>query len=210
MKETKQLQSSDFFDLLDNLLSQFLDTQSARCIGEDLGENISVNAKKYFSITIDQRELSDNLTMLGVLIDDFKFDKTRNGYTYAIFIDPIKIEGPLFNSFLIILLAHEICHFAFLYELFINYERDADIIIHNNFFKNISPSKNMDKIQSSSNYQDLFDAHNILNLIEHMGEINKEHFTKSLNSMINFESFFYDFIEHMNKFYESKNNKKQT
>ena len=203
MKEMKILNSCDFFSLLDNLLSQFLDNKSARCLGEELGKSISSDAKDYFSITVDHKEIKNDITMLGFLLDDFKFDKSRNGCTYSIFIDTMKIDGPLFQPFLTILLAHQICHFAFFYELFMKHASNKEINIHKKFLDDVISNKYMNK-QDYIN-QHLIDVHNIPDLIKNMGEIKKEHFTRKLDSVINYDSFFFDFIEHMNTFYKMKN-----
>jgi len=204
MTEIKLLYSSDFFDLIDNLLDQFLNTQTARCFGEEFGKNINSNAKDYFSITIDHKELRNNITTLGVLLDDLKFNKSRNGCTYAIFIDTAKIDGPLFRPFLVILLAHQICHFAFYYELFIKHENNTGNTMHKNFISDVTSNKYIEDKQEII-YQNLIDVHSIPDLLKDMGEISKVHFTRSLDSIIDYERFFYDFIEHMNISNEIKN-----
>jgi hypothetical protein len=111
---------SQFFDLLDCLAGQFFTTRpTVLCTGKDFGVQLVSDAKDYFSVAIKPVELPGNRAVLGVLLDDSAHIGSRKGYTLAIYIDVSKIDGKVFGVFSSIILAHEICHFAYYYELFI-------------------------------------------------------------------------------------------
>ena len=193
MKKEKKISSSDFFDILDCLLCQFLNSKSARCAGNDFGKNISSKAKDFFEITVKSTELDNHLAILSVLSDASFYDKSRNGCIYTIFIDTKKIEGHLFHSFLILLIAHQVCHFAFFYELFINLEDKKELSLHKDFKHALSSIDKQNKVNKKGS-----EEHSITNIIENMGKFNKKHFANGKASSINYECFYKDFINHLN------------
>jgi hypothetical protein len=195
MNKTKELSSNIFFDMLDCLFSQFLaPPHSASCVGADFGGNICQNAKDFFSARAIQEKLDSRLTMFTVLLDNSHHIDLKYGCTYTIFIDTSKIEGVLFRPFLSALFAHQICHFAFLYELFLELGGETGITAHNNF---INALAKIDK-----GYPSLEDTH--FELISKMGKYPADHFTHGKASKIDYNSFFNDFMNHLDFLVNSK------
>jgi hypothetical protein len=194
--------SNHFFDLLDCLAGQFFGNSPASCSGEKFGINISSNAKEYFSIAIIPEELSNNLDVLGVLFDDSAYIPSRNGFTFAIYIDLSKysensknVQDTLFS----IILAHEICHFAFYYELFLMLGDNTGIVAHSNFTHSISGTFMGAVIQEQDKTsQTLFDGHNIADLVRNLKEFPKSHFSKGHETKIDYKRFLDGFLKHFN------------
>jgi hypothetical protein len=196
----KQIKSSHFFDMLDYLLRQFLKNKNAQCVGEDFGEDIIPGARDYFSIVIKNEKLPEGFSFFSVLRDDTVSEIQREGMTYIIFIDSSITEAVLFQPFLSIILAHQICHFAFLYESYIKYEDNKNKIRNYNDFigtvTDVIPAYN-DNINESMFDKNNTDYH-IINLIKKYGKYPKEHFTHKKDSDINYEELFNDLINHLN------------
>ena len=190
--------SRHFYDLLDCLAGQFFKTQSARCVKNDFGINISSNAKKYFSVAIIPESLPGKLAVRGVLTDDSVQDAKRNGITFTIYIDPSKIDGEPFEVFSIIILAHEICHFAFYYELFIKSGDDINKIVHTTF-KNTLLGKfevTVSQEQEEPGHTYL-EAHEIDDLLKNFKKFPESHFTNGLKTKIDYRKFLDDFVKHL-------------
>jgi hypothetical protein len=206
MKKMEQIKSSYFFDMLDFLINQFLKNKNAQCIGKDFGEDIIPGARDYFSIAVINEKLPDGFSFFSVLRDDAVDEKSGTGMTYIIFIDSSITEAVLFQPFLSIILAHQICHFAFFYESYIKYVNNKNKInMYNNFIDNVSniiPSYNdniIDSLFDKKYIDSLFDKkYNIIDLIKKFGKYPKEHFTHNKDSNINYEELFNDLINHLN------------
>ena len=190
--------ANHFHDLLDCLAGQFFTTKTAECVGNDFGINISVNAKEYFSVVIIPEKLINDRVVLGVLLDDSSHIASRNGFTFVIYIDTDKIDGDAFGIFSAIILAHEICHFSFYYELFIKLGDNTGITAHSNFTHAVSVSM-MGTIteEEDSTSQTIFDEHNINDLLKNLRKYPKKHFTKGNHSLIDYNSFFNDFFNRL-------------
>lgn len=200
------IRSVHFYDLLDNLAGQFFysETNSARCSKAEFGVQISLAAKEYFSLAVIPKELPGDRVVLGVLSDDSAMIAARNGYTFTIYIDIEKIRthftDPLgFKLMSLIILAHEICHFAYYYELFVGIG-DSTGSREQNIFKYQISEKLIDAVieEDDSTSQTNIDEHDIEELVDTFGRYNKEHFTKGGGTLINFNDFFYNFLEHLN------------
>jgi len=190
--------ASHFYDLLDCLAGQFFTTRAARCVGNDFGVTISANAKEYFSVVIIPERLIGNRVVLGVLLDDSAHIASRNGFTFVIYIDTDKINGSAFEIFSAMILAHEICHFSFYYELFIKLGDNTGIAAHSNFTHAVSVTM-MGAIteEEDSTSQTIFDEHDIIDLLRNLRKYPKRHFTKGKESKIDYHSFLDKFLERL-------------
>ena len=195
------IRSIHFNDLLDCLAGQFFnsETKSARCTGKEFGIQISSAAQEYFSVAIVPKVLPQDRVVLGVLSDDSAKIASRNGYTFTIYIDVDEIKGPAFNVLSSIILAHEICHFAYYYELFIRLGGTTGIRVQNNFTYQVS-DKLIDAVieEQDSSSDTNIDEHNLAELIETFGKYDKKHFTKGDATLIDYYSFFHNFLDHLN------------
>jgi hypothetical protein len=209
------IRSIHFHDLLDCLAGQFFNPEikSALCTSKEFGVEISSAAQEYFSVAIMPEDLPDDRVVLGVLSDDSAQIASRNGYTFTVYIDVKKIEGPAFDLLSSIIIAHEICHFAFYYELFINLGDNTGIRLQNNFKYQVS-DKLIDAIveEQDSTFQTNIDEHNITELIDTFGKYDRKHFTKGSGSLIDYYGFFHDFLGYLNydeklEKYKNANNK---
>jgi hypothetical protein len=98
----------------------------------------------------------------------------------------------------LIILAHEICHFAYYYELFIEIG-DSTGSREQNIFKYQVSEKLIDSVieEEDSTSQTNIDEHNIEELVETFGMYDKKHFTKGGGTLINYYDFFHDFLDHL-------------
>jgi len=190
--------SRHFFDLLDNLTGQFFATRSAQCVGREFGVNVSQNAKEYFSVAIISENLPNDLVMLGVLLDDSVHIASRNGFTFVIYIDPSKINENAFEVISLIIISHEICHFAFYYELFIKLGDNTGIVAHSNYTHTISGTfmEGVTQEQDKTS-QTIFDEHNINELLRNLRNYPKRHFAKGKETKIDYRDFLDDFLVHL-------------
>jgi hypothetical protein len=155
--------SSYFYGLLDCLAGQFTTETTARCAGKNFGINISPNSKEYFSIAIIPESLNINIEVLGVSYDDSIHIASRNGFTFTVYIDFSKYDDEIQKVLFPIILSHEICHFAFYYELFLKLGDNTGIVTHSNFTHSISDSfmgTFLHENQKTS--RTIFDGHNII------------------------------------------------
>jgi hypothetical protein len=110
-----------FKRLLEGLSNQFLKQRRAKCKSDDFGAQMSAEAKKFFSVVVRESKLPPDIAALAILVDNSRRAQGRRTYTFVIFIDISKTEiatDDLQEIFVKLVLAHEICHFAFYYELF--------------------------------------------------------------------------------------------
>jgi hypothetical protein len=192
------IRSIHFYDLLDCLAGQFFATNSARCAGKEFGMQVSFAAQDFFSIAVIPKPLPHDRVVLGVLFDDSAKIASRNGYTFTIYIDLQKINGPAFNVLSLIILTHEICHFAYYYELFIRLGGNTGIRVQNDFTYSVS-GKLIDAVitEQDSTSETIIDEHNIAELLATFGNYDKKHFTKGGGTLIDYFSFFHDFLDHL-------------
>jgi len=193
------IHSSNFYDLLAGLAGQFFETNSALCVNNDFGINLSPNAREYFTVAIIPANLSNELAVLGVLLDDSVRIPSRNGFTFTIFIDLSSFSGIAHKIFSTSIIAHEICHFAFYYELFINLGDSTGIRTHSDFTHAVSAKL----IGAVTNEQDntsqtIFDEHDIVSLLSNLRKFPKSHFSKGQKTNIDYQKFLNSFLEHMN------------
>ena len=194
------VRSNHFYGLLDCLADQFFNKEirSARCTGNEFGSQISSAAQDFFSVAIIPKALPADRVVLGVLSDDSAKIRNRNGYTFTIYIDTQKIEGPFFEVLSSIILAHEICHFSYYYELFIKLGENTGIRVQNNFTYQVS-DKLIDAVieEEDSTSQTNIDEHNIAELVDTFGKYDKKHFTKGGGTLIDYYGFFHDFLDYL-------------
>jgi len=133
-----------FKGLLKTLAGQFIDNgqTNAECIGEDFGSQINQNAKLFFSISLIEEDLPDELAALGVLVDNRVAEFNRTGYTFFIYVDSSKnqknITDDLKTIFKKMVLSHEACHFVYYYELFIGKSGDLTSTAYTQFQSMVS------------------------------------------------------------------------
>ena len=184
-----------FYDLLDCLAGQFFRTGNARCSGDQFGIHISLAAKEYFTVSIIEEELDNNKAVLGVLVNDAVHEPSRNGYTFVIYIDPRRISGKTKKILTSIILAHEICHFAYYYELFLAQGDNTGIVTHSKF-THIVNHKLINAIieEQDSTSQTNLDEHDISELINNYRKFPKRHFSKGRDTKIDYKRFLDDFF----------------
>jgi len=197
------IQAKYFSDLLDNLAGQFFCSKTAICVNDDFGIQISSNAKEYFTVAVIPEKLDNDLVVLGVLLDDSAHIPSRNGFTFVIYIDMAKISEKI-NADAIkiietIIIAHEICHFAYYYELFIKAGDNTGILAHSNFTHEVSVSM-IGAITKEHDVtsQTVFDEHNIDDLIKNISKFPKKHFSKGKDSKLDYRSFLIWFLDRLN------------
>jgi len=187
-----------FYDVLDCLLEQFLDNNYAECVGREFGINISSSAKEYFSVVIISEELQNDIAVLGILLDDSAHRPSRNGFTFTIYIDLRRFTGLAHKICVLLITAHEICHFVFYYELFIKLGDNTGIRCHSDFTHAVSNKL----IGAVTNEQDItsqtvFEEHDIQSLLRNLRSFSKEHFSKGQKTNIDYKAFLDDFLKHM-------------
>jgi hypothetical protein len=133
-----------FKGLLKTLAGQFIDNKQthAECIGEDFGSKINQNAKLFFSISLIEEDLPNELAALGVLVDNRAAQFNRIGYTFFIFVDSSKkqkkITDDIKTVFKKMVLSHETCHFVYYYELFESLKGDSTSTVYTQFQSMVS------------------------------------------------------------------------
>jgi len=202
-----------FHDLLDCLAGQFFNSETnfARCTGKEFGIHISPAAQDFFSIAIIPTTLPQERVVFGVLSNDSAQIAARNGYTFTIYIDTQKIKGSAFKILSSIILAHEICHFAYYYELFIRIGDNTGTRVQNIFTWQIS-DRLIDAVidEEDNTSQTNIDEHNIIELVETFGKYNPKHFTKGDSTLTDFSGLFLDFLNRLDfnkKLEEYKNSR---
>jgi hypothetical protein len=189
---------SQFYDLLTRLTGQFFSSKPAICVKNDFGVNFSSNAREYFTVAIIPTELPNELAVLGVLLDDSAHIPSRNGFTFTIYIDLKGFIGNPHKVLTSMILAHEICHFAFYYELFINLGDSTDIRTHSNFTHAVS-TKLIGAVtnEPDNTSQTIIDEHDMLNLLSNFRKFPKSHFSKGQKTNIDYQKFLVDFLKHL-------------
>jgi hypothetical protein len=187
-----------FYDVLDCLLGQFLNNNYAECVEKEFGINISSSAKEYFSIAVISEELQNDLAVIGILLDDSAHRASRNGFTFTIYIDLRRFTGLAHKICVLLITAHEICHFAFYYELFIRLGDNTGIRCHSDFTHAVS-SKLIGAVTNEQDItsQTVFEEHDIQSLLRNLGNFSKDHFSKGQETDIDYKAFLDDFLKHI-------------
>jgi len=209
------ISSSNFYDLLDCLAGQFFKTESARCVGKEFGVAISSSAHDYFSVAIVPKNLPGKIAVFGELLDDSVHVAGRKGFTFVIYIDPSKITKDLYEVYSRIILAHEICHFSFYYELFLKLGDDIGTVQHSEFINTLRdvfagtviPRRDETSVTK-------FDGHEIDELLKNFRGYPEYHFTNGLKTKIDYKKLFNGFLTHLHynekveEYYERRKQKK--
>jgi hypothetical protein len=142
---------------------------------------------------------------LAVLCDDTKNEGGQNTYTFVIFVNNPKLD--LLNVFhriaFTVMLSHEICHFAFYYELFLLLGGNLSSDVYNRFKNKIVGifEKGVNTIGKTPidehTFPDLIDRDNILEIIEILENCPKEHFANNNPTEIDYRQFFFHLLEHL-------------
>ena len=184
-----------FYGLLDCLAGQFYAKSSAICAGESFGYQMINTAKDFFSVALIEEELDNDLSVLGVLSDDSAYKPGKKSVTFVIFIDKRKINNKYLRALFSLILAHEICHFAFYYELFFNLGGRASSRVFNNFIHSVSGA--FDGIITEATnitYQTVADEHSISELIFSFGAYPAKHFAINNSSEIDYREHFFHYL----------------
>jgi hypothetical protein len=188
-----------FYGLLDSLADQFFKTNSALCVADDFGGQLVAEAKKFFSIAIINEALPENIAVLGVLSDDSGYKKAKNSFTFVIYIDVSKINGKTLKVLFSLILAHEICHFAFYYELFLTLGATVTPSAFDNFRHTVSGTlAGAITKEKDSTRKTLIDEHNVSELIYSFGKYPNTHFAKKSNTELDYRDLFFHFLDHLN------------
>jgi hypothetical protein len=187
-----------FSGLLDSLAGQFYKKKSARCVAKDFAGQLTKDAQEFFSVVIVCDDL-EGKDVFGVLCDDSRNQGAKNTFTFVIYIDYTKIDGNVLKILFSLILAHEICHFAFYYELFLSLgQKNSGSRLYNEFkhtitgtFENvITPAKDVTS-------QTAIDAHDISELLYTFGKYPDEHFAKKNKTSLDYRAFFFHFLEYL-------------
>jgi hypothetical protein len=188
-----------FKGLLKYLAGQFSDQGHVECVLDDFGPQMPEAARSFFSISIVEEDLPKNTAAIGILCDNTVHNPSSETFTFHIFIDSSKkfkkITADLKAVFLKLILSHEICHFAFYYELFINLGAALSSVIYTRF-KNTVSGKLKDAITQEKDItsETVVDEHSYEELILNFGRYPQEHFTKRNKSNIDYQEFFVIFF----------------
>ena len=198
-----------FKGLLKTLAGQLFDQNQdhAECIGADFGSNIIPNAKQFFSISIIEEKLTNDLNAIGVLVDnrasENEFDRT--GYTFFIYIDPSKKyeEKILFNIktlFGKMLLSHEACHFVYYYELFLKLKGDLTSTMYTQFQNIVSGRfKNAISNENDNTKETVVEEHKYKESLEYSFIYSDSHFDKDNRTGREYNETYKNFIEYLDK-----------
>ena len=200
MNKNEKILSSQFFEMLGSIAEQLITKRTAICLGKDMGTELNSKAKSYFSFVIRPAELPENMAMLSLLSDVSSYIESNKGCVYTLFINFPKIEGTLYKNFLSIILSHEICHFVFLYELFTRLDENTDNSIHEKFINIINQNMSGKKLKENTHNMTTneLDNYSMQELIKNLEKFSSnEHFTNGVDSQIDYKSFFYDFLGHL-------------
>jgi len=126
--------------LADQLIEQKLD--HAECIADGFGTRINPNAKRFFSIVVQEEDLPGDLAAMGALVDNEASDFNETKFTFFIHIDSTKKQKKITDDvktiFKKMVLSHETCHFVFYYELFMNFGADLTDTLYTQFQSTVS------------------------------------------------------------------------
>ena len=106
------------------MAGQLIDQQLgyAECLGDGFGTLINPEAKRFFSIYVQEVNLPEDLSAIGSLADNGNFPFEKAKYTFYILVDSSRKYKNVINElktiFQKMVLSHETCHFVFYYELF--------------------------------------------------------------------------------------------
>jgi hypothetical protein len=190
-----------FKGLLLTLAGPFIDHKQdhAECVGVDFGTLVAPNTKGFFSISLIEEDLPEDLAAVGVLCDDTASTAKRRSYTFFIYIDSSKkyskITEDLKNIFFKLILSHEICHFAYYYELFFNLGADLTTILYEQF-QNIVSGKLQDAITNEvdSTRETIVEEHRYEELIRNFGKYPNSHYAKNNPTQLDYTNLFNSFF----------------
>jgi len=194
-----------FSGLLDTLAGQFYKKKSASCSGNGFVGQLGKEAEEFFSVDIICEDLGEK-DIFAVLCDDSQAQGGKRSFTFVIFIDCKKIKEHALKVLFSLMLAHEICHFTFYYELFMNLGGNASLKVYDKFRHTISgtfeegitPKKTAAyRVDEHAVNEHVMDEHSIIELIYKFGKYPDEHFANKNKTSINYQAFFFHFLEHL-------------
>lgn len=177
-----------FKDALETLSKKFLECGYTECAGDMFGMGMPQGARNFFSIAVVKDSLAEDIVATAILSDDARYVAGRQGFTLIIHIDTSSFDDIIDEAKKVIIkaiLAHEICHFAFYYELFSMLGGDNTQMVYNRF-KNIASDKfeKAAALENDKTSETIVDEHNITEFLFHMGRYPKEHFCGKKDSLL--------------------------
>jgi len=193
-----------FKGLLRTLAGQFIEQKQnhAECVGEDFGSSINTNAKDFFSVSLIEEDLPEDLAAIGVLCDDAVSPLKKRGFTFFIYIDSSKKYSKITEDFKAIIakliLSHETCHFAFYYELFLRLGADLTSTLYTQF-QNIVSGKLKDAItnEADTTNETVIEEHRYKELIENFGNYPNTHYAKENPTALDYNYLFQVFFGYL-------------
>jgi len=186
-----------FSGLLFNMADQFFKYGEAYCNKpEDFANQLSKDGQEFFSLVVNQCDDLGPYDVLGILQDNTANNASDFSFTLIILINYSRFRGVMPKINLAVIFAHEICHFAFYYEFFMNIIEYQKIKVYNKFRDAISATL------EGSVTNKKFDVHVLPKetpeLITAFSDFPNEHFTQKRESKIDFREFFINFLNYLN------------
>ena len=194
-----------FKDLLKNLAGQFIENRYAECVLDELGSHINVNAKDFFSIVVIEEKLEGDIAVVGVLSDDILDPPYKKSYTFFIFVDlskdSVNMTKDLKDVCLKLILSHEICHFAFYYELFLDLGKGGISTTIYDTFRNIVSGTLKDAItpEKDMTSETVIEEHTLTELLRNCTLYPNSHFCKNRATSLDFQNLFSNFFDFITK-----------
>jgi hypothetical protein len=193
-----------FKGLLMTLAGQFINSHYgfAECVEDDFGGDFHQNAKKFFSIELIETDLPKNLAAVGLLCDDSVSPHPRKAYTFFIYIDSskkyLKITDDLKTILSKLFLSHEVCHFAFYYELYLSLGADLTETLYEKF-QNIVSGKLKSAITREKDItsQTVVEEHSYDELLKNFNSYRPEHFSKGNPTHLEYRNLLASFFDYL-------------
>jgi hypothetical protein len=190
-----------FKEAIETLSKKFLECGCAERAGDMFGMGMPQGARNFFSVAVVKDSLPEDIAAAAILSDDARYVAGRQGFTLIIHIDTLKFDNAIDEAKKVIVkavLAHEMRHFAFYYELFSTLGGDNTQMVYNQF-KNIASDKfeKATALENDKTSETIVDEHNITEFLFRMGRYPKEHFCGRKDSYINYTYLFMKFFDYL-------------
>ncbi|MDR0908838.1 MAG: hypothetical protein LBM77_03640 [Spirochaetaceae bacterium] len=197
-----KLQAVTFKQLITTIFSQFDTNQVAYCVDGDFGGQTNKNAREFFTVVVHEADLPRNLAAVGILSDDSVYTPGRQGCTFIIYIDSSRkytnMTQDLRNIFIKAFLAHEVCHFAFYYELFLVLGGEISTKTVDMFQNKVSHKlPNAISIEQNNTYETVVEEHQYSEFINNFDKYPAKHFTKNNPSDLDYKELFNMFFYYL-------------
>jgi len=195
-----------FKGLLKTLAGQLFDKnlEFAECIGDGFGTHISSNAKHFISISVVEEDLPEDLAAVGALVDNRSSDFRITDYTFFIYIDSSRkypnIADDVKTIFQKMVLSHEICHFVYYYELFLQLGDDLTSTVYTQFQSIISGKlKNAIIGETDITSETVIEEHKYEEFIRNFWNYPNSHYDKDNRTSHDFTESNRNFFRYLNE-----------